>query len=171
MGVPITLWNKPSKTTRMNQHPLTHHHGWMGVWTRHSFSLGSCSPANLNWSQKVLQVCGIWGSSNWVVSHFVCPLKVSYYEEGPETKKQIEALMQIVKLMCASNLEYAGARWHCQQNGMDPKGFVETRDRPLNQQTRHDSYIPFAFNRGCLSTVGKIHNIFSSWSAVRLLAD
>jgi hypothetical protein len=31
-------------------------------------------------------------------------------------------LMQIGKMMCASNLEYAGARWHCQQNGMDPKG-------------------------------------------------
>jgi hypothetical protein len=44
------------------------------------------------------------------VSHFVCPLNVSYLEEGLEIKKQIEALMQIGKMMCASNLEYAGAR-------------------------------------------------------------
>ncbi len=95
VGVSITLWNKPCKTARMNQHAPTHHHGWMGMWTGHSFSLGSCSLANLNRSQKVLQVCVIQHSSNWVVSHFVCPLKVSYYEEGPEIKKQVVSFVWI----------------------------------------------------------------------------
>jgi hypothetical protein len=67
--------------------------------------------------------------------------------------------MQIGR-MCASHLEYACkvtllAKWD------GPRSFC--RDyRPLNQQTRHDSYIPFAFNKGCLSTVGTIHNIFGS---------
>ncbi len=153
----------------------THRHTTMDGWV--------CGPDTLfHWvlapqltsiDLKRFYKCAEFGvhPTNWVVSHFVCPLNVSYLEEGPEIKKQIEALMQIGKMMCAGNLEYARARWHCQQNGMDPKGFVETRDRTLNQQTSHNSYIPFAFNRGCLSTAGKIHNIFSSWSAVWLLAD
>jgi hypothetical protein len=80
------------------------------------------------------------------------------WEDG-EVKKQIKALMQIER-MCANHLEYAckvtlPAKWD------GPKRFFGNY-KPLNQQTKHDSYIPFAFNRGCFNTVGKIHNIFNS---------
>ncbi len=67
--------------------------------------------------------------------------------------------MQIER-MCVNHLEYAykvtlPTKWD------GPRRFSKDY-RLLNQQTRHDSYIPFAFNRGCFNTVGKIHNIFSS---------
>jgi hypothetical protein len=49
---------------------------------------------------------------------------------------------------------------------MDPKGFVETRDLPLNQQTRHDSYIPLPLIEDVLAQLGKS----TTFSALDLLS-
>ncbi len=86
----------------------------------------------------------------------IIPNHLSKIGKKGRLKKQIEAMMQIGR-MCANHLEYAykvtlPTKW----NG--PKRFCGYY-RPLNQQTRHDSYTPFALNRGCFSIVGKIHNM------------
>jgi hypothetical protein len=67
--------------------------------------------------------------------------------------------MQIGR-MCAYHLEYACkvtllAKW-------DGRKRFFGDYKPLNQQIKHDSYIPFALNEICFNTVGKIHNILNS---------